>query len=80
VSGGADASRGVDRQADVADLGERGSTAVNADAHADIQLVGPRVFANGALDGDRSIESGDGTFEDREEFVGARIDLAAASP
>src|SRR6266446_4740727 len=45
VSRRADASRGVNRQPDVPDLGERGASAVNPHPDPDVEIVGPPALA-----------------------------------
>ncbi len=76
----ADASRGVDGEADVTDIGEGGAAAMNPDANPDVEIVGPASFAEPALDGCCRLDGVDGPLEDREELVGTGVNLAAARP
>ena len=74
----AHAGGGMDGQADVPDIRECRMAAVDPDTHPHLQIVGPGVVAERSLDGHRRLDRCRGTFEDREEFVGPRIDSAAA--
>ena len=73
----AHAGRRMDGQADVPDIRECRMAAVNSDTHPHLQIVRPGVVAERTLDGHRRLDRCRGTFEDREEFVGSRIDFAA---
>ena len=78
VSRGADASGRVDCQPDVADIGQRGTAAVDAHADADVEIAGPLPLADGSLRGDGRVDGCARPLEDGEELVGARVDLSAA--
>src|SRR4029450_2442487 len=67
----------VDGEADVAGLRQRRVAAVDADPNSYLQPVGPFAGGEVALDGHRRLDGGAGALEDREELVGARVDLAA---
>ena len=73
-----DARRGVDRQADVAGLGERRPAAVDPRADAHVDAVRPRPFRHRALQLHRCIERCRRSLEHREELVAARVDLVPA--
>ena len=51
---------------------------MDADPKSHLQPVGPFAGGEVALDGHRRLDGGAGALEDREELVGARVDLAAA--
>ena len=80
VGRGADPSRRVDRQTDVADIGEGGAPAVDPDADPDVEMVRPAPPAERPLDGHRGLDGAAGPLEDREELVGAGVDLPPACP
>src|SRR6266508_4673501 len=70
-------SRCVDRQPDVPGVGQRGLAAVDADPDPALEIVGPRPFAHRALQGYGGLDGRRYLLEDREELVGAGVDLAA---
>jgi hypothetical protein len=72
--------RGVDRQADVAVLGEAGPADVDCRPHAHRHVLGPAAVAQAALDVDRGRERVLGVAEDGEELIAVDIHLVAADP
>ena len=73
----ADARGGVDREADVAGIGERGTPAMQADSQPHVDPVGPSAGVHRALDRQRGLERRWGAFEYREDVVPAGGRLAA---
>src|SRR5713226_2468895 len=78
VSRRADASRGVNRQPEVPDLGQRGAAAENPHPDPDVEIVGPPALAEGTLDRHRRLDRWARLLEDREVLVGAGVDFPAA--
>jgi len=73
----ADASRGVDGQADIPGIGQGGLTGVHAHPDQDDPLVGPHARPHRSLDGERSLDCGACLLEDCEKLVRTRVDLAS---
>src|SRR5690349_5537194 len=78
MAGSADAGYRMHGQTNVPDIGEGRPAAMDPDANPDLDIAGPGSFAERALHGDGRLDGAAGMFEDREEFIGASIDLAAA--
>src|SRR2546423_11207359 len=74
----ADASGGVNGQADVPGVRQCRTAAMDADTDPDLQIVGPGPVAELALDRHRCFDSGRGPLEHGKELVGPSVDLAAA--
>ena len=74
----AHARGGVNGQTDVAHIGQCRLTAMDPDAHPHLETVDPRSAAELALDRHRRFDGGTRPLEDREELVGARVDLSTA--
>src|SRR5438132_11687544 len=79
MAGKADPGRGVDRQADVARIGQRWATRVEADPNLDRKAIWPGPRANPALDSECRLEAGHRALEDGEHLIGAGLDLAAST-
>src|SRR5437762_4550879 len=75
----ADASRGVNGQTNVPDIGQRRAAAMDPDTDPHLETPGPAPVAELTLDGYGRLAGGGGALEDRKELVGAGVDLAAAS-
>jgi len=74
----ADARGGVHREPDVADVRQRRASAVDPGPYAHVETVDPRPLTELALGGHGRLDGGARPLEDREELVGAGVDLAAA--
>src|SRR5689334_25007442 len=76
--------RRVHGEPDVPGLRQRRTTAVDADANANLRRGGRAVRAGSpgqlALDGHGRLDRVCDTLEDGEELVGPRVDLASAAP
>jgi len=66
----------VHREADVADIGEGWTPAVDSDPHPHVDPVRPCTRAHRPLDRHRGLERRRGSFEDGEEVVRAGVPLA----
>src|SRR5262245_12056779 len=80
ASRGADPRRGVHGEADVADVGQCRAPAVNPDPHPYLEILGPRALTERLPNSRRRLHGRGGPLEDREELVGARVDLAPRAP
>src|SRR5438132_1539099 len=78
VSRGADPRGGMDRDADVARLGELRTAGVDSDPDAYRRSAGPGSLAERSLDPKRRVDRGPRLREDGEELSGPRVDLPAA--
>src|SRR3989442_14848583 len=73
----ADAGHGVDGQADVPYVRQRGPAAMDSDAHSDREIFRPALPAERTLDSGGSLDGVCGALEDGEELVGAGVNLPA---
>src|SRR5439155_22397403 len=71
---------GVHGETDVAGLGESRTAAVDSGPDAALNVVAPGLARQRAMDADRRVDCREHLFEDREELVGAGVDLAATAP
>jgi len=78
MGGEADASRGVDGNADVPGVGQRRPAGVQSDPHEHRQVVRPSAGPHPPLDGHRGVNGGARMLEDGKHLVRARIHLAPA--
>src|SRR5207245_3525901 len=67
----------VERNTAVPDVGQGVQAAVEPDASPAYHPAGPPSSAERTLDGHRRLDRDGGPLEDREELVGAGVDLAA---
>ena len=69
MTGGADAHRGVDVEADIAGLGQCGTAGVEADPQPNLVARRPAPAERPPLDGKRGLEGRGRLGEDREKLV-----------
>src|SRR5438128_7125543 len=74
----ADPSRCVHGQTDVPRIGQGGTAAVDPGSDPAFQIVQPGPGAHRALDAHRRLDRRNDLLEDREELIGAGVDLATA--